>query len=255
MPSDSATLSASGAALDFSLRAEPAELPELMDEPCTYEEFRDCLHDLEQVNRLTLAYRPTLRFVDEVLSRHKSREPLHIVDVGCGGGDMLRRIARLAQRKNIPVKLVGIDMNPYARRYVEDLAAGARSASAAIEWITGDAFAYQPPDSIDIIISSLFTHHLATPDIVQFLAWMEHFASVGWFVNDLLRSERSYRLFGLLSRVMRWHPFVQHDGPVSIRRAFRDEDWLEIASVAGLRPGITELQHWNPGRLCVRRLR
>lgn len=255
MPSESAALPASSGRLDFSHRIEPSDLPEWMDEPCTYEEFRACLRDLEQVNRVTLAYRPTLRFVDEVLRNHCSQEPLRVVDVGCGGGDMLRRIARLARSRRRSVELVGIDMNPYSRRYNDELESRGGSQLSSIEWVTGNAFAYKPAGSIDIVISSLFTHHLQTPEVVQFVSWMERSARRGWFVNDLLRSSRSYRLFELLSRAARWHPFVQHDGPVSIRRAFRDQDWVNIAAAAGLPSTAIELQHWNPGRLCVRRLK
>ena len=47
--------------LDFRRRAEPAQLPELMDEPCSRDELRACLRDLEKVNRWFRAYRPVLR--------------------------------------------------------------------------------------------------------------------------------------------------------------------------------------------------
>ena len=77
--------------VDFSQRVSPRELPELMDGDCTYEEFRDCLRSLEQVNRWLMGYRPTLAWMDRLPLR--SREPLHIVDVGSGGGDLLRQIA------------------------------------------------------------------------------------------------------------------------------------------------------------------
>ncbi len=45
--------------------------------------------DLGQVNRLTLAYRPTLAFLEGLVGARPTRS-LRIVDVGSGGGDMLR---------------------------------------------------------------------------------------------------------------------------------------------------------------------
>ncbi len=100
--------------IDFSRRVSPRELPELMDGDCSYEDFRDCLRSLETVNRWLLGYRPTLPWLER-LSRGL-RDPVHIVDVGSAGGDLLRQIAGWARRRCITVQLTGIDLNPYAAR-------------------------------------------------------------------------------------------------------------------------------------------
>jgi 2-polyprenyl-3-methyl-5-hydroxy-6-metoxy-1,4-benzoquinol methylase len=240
MPSD--------ASVDLSRRAAPSELPEWMDEPCAYEDFRQCLRDLEQVNRLTLSYRPTLAFLDAVAAANP-RQPLRIVDVGSGGGDMLRRVERWAARRGIQVTLTGIDLNPYAARVARER----MPASSAIEWLTGDAFTYEEP--VDVVLSSLFTHHLEEPAIVRFLVWSEAVAQHGWFVNDLCREATPYQLFSLLAKGMRWHRFVQHDGPVSFRRSFREEDWERMVREAGIAVADVRLARWTPGRLCVERLK
>src|SRR5580698_3870892 len=100
--------------IDFSRRVSPRELPELMDGNCSYEDFRDCLRSLETVNRWLRGYRPTLAWLDRLPLG--LRDPVHTVDVGSGGGDLLRQIARLARRRGIAVRLSGIDLNPYAAR-------------------------------------------------------------------------------------------------------------------------------------------
>jgi 2-polyprenyl-3-methyl-5-hydroxy-6-metoxy-1,4-benzoquinol methylase len=232
--------------VDFSRRAAPHELPEWMDEPCSYEEFRSCLVDLGQVNRLTLSYRPTIAFLNDLVAATPN-SPLRIVDVGSGGGDMLRRVELWARRKGVTVQLTGIDLNPHAARAAREFT----PAASAIRWLTGNAFSYTEP--VDVVLSSLFTHHLDESEIVSFVRWSEAISSRGWFVNDLCREETPYKLFGLLAKTMRWHRFVQHDGPVSFRRSFREADWgrmLEEAGVAGGR-----LQRWTPGRLCVGRVK
>jgi len=234
--------------MDFSQRAT---LTELMDEACSFEEFRVCLQDLEKVNRLTGTYRPTLSWLQRVVAARPGRAaPLRVVDVGCGHGDMLRRIARWAREHSVAVELTGVDLNPYA-------AQAAREAQQAehITWITGDAFSADLPGGIDVVISSLFTHHLPQAEIVRFLVWMEAKAAVGWFINDLRRSAAAYHLFGLLAKVMRWHKFVQHDGPVSIRRAFSVPDWEQMCSAAGLQPDEVRITPYLPARLCVERLK
>jgi SAM-dependent methyltransferase len=241
--------------IDFSTRADPAELLEWMDEPCSYEDFRACLLDLAHLNRLTLAHRPTLDFLERLWhssshvskARHGAPSALRIVDVGCGGGDMLRRIERWAAAKQIPVKLTGIDLNPYAARAAREFT----TEDSRIEWITGDAFSCTEP--MDVVLSSLFTHHLSEPEIVRFLAWSESVAQRGWFINDLCREQLPATLFGVLAGLIRWHRFVQHDGPVSFRRSFREDDWQRMTAAAGVTS--TKLTRWTPARLCVERIK
>jgi SAM-dependent methyltransferase len=231
---------------DLTHRADPATLPEWMDEPCSYEDFRACLVDLATVNRLTFAARPTLGFLG---SLPRQAQPLRILDVGSGGGDMLRRIERWAAARRIAVQLTGIDLNPYGAR----AAAEFTPTTSRIRYLTGDATAFTEPT--DVILSSLLTHHLTDAELIRFLAWMESTAHLGWFINDLVREATPMRLFSLLARTLRWHRFVQHDGPVSFRRALREPDWQRLFAAAHLDPATITLARHTPGRLCVARRR
>jgi SAM-dependent methyltransferase len=235
MPSD---------ALDFDRRAQ---LTELMDEPCSYTELRDCLRDLVRVNRTVFTYRPTLEWLEQFAAAGR----LHIVDVGSGAGDMLRRIEQWARTKRIAVRLTGVDRNPYAARAAREFG----EQDCAIEWVTSDAYAYRPDAKIDLVISSLFAHHLEDAEIVGFLRWMEDVAARGWFVNDLRRGRVPYYAFTLLANTMRWHRFVRHDGPVSVRRSFSAEDWQRYVREAGLESKNLAIYTRRPGRLCVSRVK
>jgi alkylated DNA nucleotide flippase Atl1 len=101
----------------------------------------------------------------------------------------------------------------------------------------------------------LFTHHLSSADVVRFLKWMEQYARVGWFINDLERSERAARWFRVLPVILRWHRFVRHDGPVSLRRAFRAEDWQRLLAQAGIPSNEASIESHLMARLCVARIR
>src|ERR1700727_917231 len=175
----------SRAEIDFSRRVSPRELPELMDGDCSYEDFRDCLRSLETVNRWLLGYRPTLAWLERL--PHGLHDPIHIVDVGCGGGDLLRQIAGWARRRGIAVQLTGIDLNPHAAR----AAAESTSKDLSIAWVTGDALAYSPEKPVDLVGSPLMAHPLEDEEMVGAMHWMEATARVGWFINDLERSQRS----------------------------------------------------------------
>ncbi len=231
--------------LDFACRAQ---LTELMDEPCSRDVLRACLRDIAKLNRWFLGYRPLLHWLDS-LALPQNKGPLHIVDVGCGYGDVLRRIERWANTRGVAVELTGIDLNPDAVA----IAADASPTASNIEWLSSDVFLYSPHKPIQIVVSSLFAHHLDDADIVRFLQWMEERAELGWFINDLSRHAIPYRLLKVFSRVTRLHPFVQHDGPVSVARAFVPADWQRMCAAAGLNDNDVSIEGFTPARLCVGR--
>jgi SAM-dependent methyltransferase len=236
------------AVVDLSHRAE---LVEMMDQPCSYEELRGCLHDIARVNRLTFAYRPTISWMEELIAAHPSLEPLRVLDVGCGDGDMLRRLNAWAAKRGVPVALTGIDLNPDAIRAARE----ATPPAQRIQWIVGDALSNAVMGDIDVVICSLLTHHLTDPQIVQFLRWTERTTRLGWLVNDLHRKPVPYHLFRLWARFTNWHPFVKNDGAVSIRRSFVIEDWKRLCAAAELDTNTVSIKEYRPARLCVGRIK
>jgi 2-polyprenyl-3-methyl-5-hydroxy-6-metoxy-1,4-benzoquinol methylase len=233
---------------DPSKRAQPSQLPELMDEPCSREELRDCLRELARVNRWFLGYRPVLDWLQS-FNFVSGSEELRILDVACGYGDGLRRIERWAAERNIRVALTGLDLNPASTA----IAAEASGAESSIQWISADVFSYEMQRPAHLVVSSLFTHHLEDADVIRFLQWMEQNAEVGWFINDLSRAAIPYHLFRMFSKLAGLHPFVQHDGPVSFARSFVPDDWRRLCTAAGLKFSDITIRGYTPGRLCVSR--
>lgn len=201
--------------------------------------------DLARVNRLTLASRPTIDFLNRIA---QPGESLRLLDVGFGDGDMLRRIARWAAARGVNADLVGVDLNPRS-----ELAARAHGPAALpIRFVTGshDDLAGQ---GWDVVISSLVAHHMTHDQLVSFLRFMDVEARRGWFVNDLERNGFAHRGFPLLARLMRWHPIVRHDGTLSVARSYRAIEWPPILAEAGIDEAA--VVRWFPFRLCVERRR
>jgi hypothetical protein len=161
---------------------------------------------------------------------------------------MLRSIARLVARKGRRARLIGFDINPRS----ESVANRLTPPDMAIDFRTGDAFAFDPAVPVDLVVSSLVTHHMDDAGIVQFLRWMEARAALGWFVNDLHRHPLPYHAFKLIAGAMRWHAFVRHDGPLSIARAFRRGDWDKLLMEAGV-ADKARVRWVFPFRYCVDR--
>ncbi len=231
--------------LDFRSRAA---LSEIIDGPCSRVQLRSCLRDVARLNRWLLGYRPQLHWLQSLLP-FPAGQPIRILDVGCGYGDALRRIERWASERFVAVELTGIDMNPDAVA----IAAEATSPGSRIRWVTADIFAYTPAEPVHLVVSSLFAHHLSDSGVVGFLQWMERHATLGWFINDLSRAAAPYHLLRLFAKLAHLHPFVQHDGPASIARAFTAEDWQRLCAAAGLGGNAISIQAFTPARLCVAR--
>ncbi|HZF76896.1 MAG TPA: methyltransferase domain-containing protein [Acetobacteraceae bacterium] len=203
--------------------------PEIMDDPGQGEaDFRAALRDLETLNRITLAYGPTLRFLDRLA---KGRTHLSVLDVGAGGGDTLRRIARWGTARGLALDLVGLDRSPWSARHAEETGVPAR-------WITADLFELDEAERFDAVICSLFAHHLEDEAVVRFLRWLHARARLGWLVLDLHRHRIPWAAVWAGTRAARMHPMVTHDGPVSIMRGFTREDWRRLVAEAGVEADI-----------------
>jgi 2-polyprenyl-3-methyl-5-hydroxy-6-metoxy-1,4-benzoquinol methylase len=219
---------------------------ELMDDPALdAATYHAVLHDLAKVNRTTFAYRPTLDFLARTAGKRKS---FRLLDVGFGDGDMLRRIARWAQRRGIAAELTGIDLNTRS-------VAAAQAASppgTPIRYLAGD-YAELTGQGFDVVISSLVAHHMSHDQLLAFLCFMDREANIGWFVNDLNRHGFAHASFPLLARAMGWHRIVRLDGRTSIARSYRPAEWSPILEEAGVRGARVHRRF--PFRLCVEKIR
>ncbi len=205
------------------------------------------LGDLAKVNRITMAHRATLGFLDTVFARHPGKT-IRILDVGFGEGDLLRTIARHAEKRGMKVALTGIDLNPKSIAAAES----ATPAALPIRYLAGD-YADLAGEGWDVILSSLVAHHMSHEQLIMFLRFMEHEGQMGWHINDLHRHGFAYLGYPLLARIMGWHRIVREDGQLSIARSYRPAEWPPILAQAG----ITEAKAVRvfPFRLCVDRIR
>lgn len=200
------------------------------DAAATEAAFAAALRDLERINRMSLAHGPTLRWLDRVADRTGARR-LSVLDVGAGGGDMLEAIGQWGARRGIALDLAGLDRSPWAARY-----AAARGRTA--RRITADLFALDPAERFDVVLCSLFAHHLRDPELVRFLRWMEARARLGWLVSDLHRHPIPWGFVWVAVRALRMDPMVVHDSTVSIARGFTRADWRRLLAEAGLEAEI-----------------
>ena len=198
---------------------------ENMDDPGQTEaDFAAALDGLATLNRLTLAHGPLLRFLDRMVVRHGLKR-MSVLDVGAGGGDALAAMADWGAARGIDMDLWGLDRSPWAANY-------ARARGVPARWITADVFALPAGRRFDIVTCSLFAHHLDDRTLVEFLRWLPQHAALGWLIVDLHRHWIAWSAVWAGTRLMRMHPMVRHDGPVSVNRGFTRGDLQRLLAEA-----------------------
>ena len=179
------------------------------------EEFAAAYRELKIINR-TLG---GVRAIERFLPPAKKGVNLLMLDVAAGACDVSEALI-----EKLPCRIVTLDLN----------ARGLKLADKS--WpVVGDALALPFRDgTFDVVMASLFFHHLSDDNCVQVLSQMWRIAKQRILINDLHRHAVAYFSIRALTALFSKSRMVRHDGPVSVLRAFRSSELLEIARRAGV---------------------
>lgn len=204
-------------------------LPELMDQPGLVEsDHHAALAGLSRVNVIT---RSSNMLWPSIASLADGNHPLRILDVASGGGDVTCAIANRALRANVNVEVSGCDISPVAVEYAKQQAA--KRGCSNVDFFVHDILADDLPQQYDVIVSSLFLHHLDRDEALILLERIGNAATRGAFVSDLRRTRLGYVMAYVGTRILSRSPIVHYDGPQSVAGAFTSEEALSIAQEAG----------------------
>lgn len=195
-----------------------------------FADIRQNMRELNTINTWLGGHRITINGLAELISRGKHEQPLHICEIGCGGGDNLRALQKWCSHKNIPVRFTGIDIK---RECIEFAREQYPQLNAA--WICSDyATVNFERDKPDVVFSSLFCHHFTTQELILMLHWMRQNSSTGFFINDLQRHPLAYYAIKLITHFFSSSYLVKNDAPLSVARSFIKKDWHTIFEQAGI---------------------
>lgn len=222
---------------DLRVRSRQAELMDDLDlDP---DRHHHALSALARVNRVSLG---AWRLGREVAAlQQPSGGPVRVLDVACGGGDVLVRVARAARRAGRPVVLHGCDRSPRAleaARAAGNAAGLPGNASdgggGVVHFFEHDALRDPIPDGYDLVTSSLFLHHLAWAEAVQLLRAMAAAARRRLFVQDLRRTRTGYVLAWLGLHTLTRSDVARVDGLRSVEAAFTMDEARRLCTEATL---------------------
>ncbi len=210
---------------------ERSDKKEILDEAgVPFEDIRRNMLELEIINRRLGGHNVTLAGLSHLLEHKAFAEHLHIVEIGCGGGDNLRVIQTWCKKKGLSVQLTGVDINADCIRFAQSREQNNGISFACLPY--HEAIFTEPPS---IIFSSLFCHHFSNEQLVFMLEWMKQKVSVGFFINDLQRHPLAYYSIKLLTHFFSKSRLVKHDAPLSVLRGFVKTDWLRLLASAQIK--------------------
>jgi len=218
------------------------DAPELLDGPLDQATLAGNLRDLARVNRFMGGAALSWNALERYLCPSEDPgRPVRLLDVGAGAADIPIEIARRAATCDRPVEIVATDVRPeivhLARQRVTETDVNGVSVTLA------ESGPFDADDSsFDVVHSSMVLHHLEPPAAVRMLAEMGRVASRAVVVNDLDRGQHWWLGARLLSMLTTGNAYTRHDGPLSVRRAYRPNEVRQLAGAAGL---VEEALYWT----------
>jgi 2-polyprenyl-3-methyl-5-hydroxy-6-metoxy-1,4-benzoquinol methylase len=225
--------------------------PELMDDPALAEsEHLHALSALAWINAVSRTAAQLAAGVRGLLpSGPGAAAPGVVLDVACGGGDVTIDVARRLRRGFGPgggAALVGLDVSPRAVARARE-AAAARGIDASFE--VRDVLADGCPPC-DVVVSSLFLHHLDDATACRLLRGMAAAARRGLVVSDLVRSRLGLCLAVVGTTLLSTSRVARVDGPLSVRAARTPAEYRRLCDDAGL--STATIRRVWPERVVIR---
>lgn len=201
--------------VDTTYRTNEAEI---MDDFSVHGELlHDALDKLATINKWLGGNQVTLEGLEILLKGQPKNKTITIIDLGCGGGDILRDIAKFGQKEGYDFELIGIDANKHATDYATTLS----SANSNIRFLNYDVFSSEfKLLKYDIAITTLFLHHFKEDLLLELMHYLLEHSKIGLVVNDLHRHRLAYYLFKLITIPVK-NKMIIEDGLTSVLRGFK----------------------------------
>lgn len=191
------------------------------------EELDRTLKDLDRINKWLGGNKITLQGIKKLIKNHSIKKQIHIADLGCGNGAVLREIAKWGKMHSYNFKLTGIDANAHAIEIAQNMSKDFEEITFRNLDIFSEEFT---AFKCDILLCTLTLHHFKDQEISKLLSLFNRQAKVGVVINDLERSKLAYRLFQAFCKVFINNEIARKDGLTSILRGFKKSDLQKFAA-------------------------
>src|SRR5258708_23875179 len=149
----------------------------------TAQDVKDNFADLSRINRYLGGISALTRHIyPAFVSINREDNPITLLDIGTGSAEIPLSMAEWAHQKRIKLRLLALDLSP------RNLALAREDTNAEIELVHADALQLPlAPGSCDIVMSSLFLHHLTPECVVEGLRAPSRCARTTLGCGDVVR--------------------------------------------------------------------
>lgn len=191
-----------------------------MDQPdCDSDLLFNTYRQFRTINRLISGWQRIYKNqIHPIFQAHSKTYSL--LDIGCGGGDIIKLLDRLAKKDEVELQITGIEPDERAIQFLSD-----QKWPANISFIKASSYDLVEEDrSFDIVISNHLVHHLKQPELKMICEHAEKLSSKKVIFNDIERSDIGYALFKIAATPLFRNSFIVEDGLTSIKRSFRRDE-------------------------------
>ena len=223
--------------LDASKRTNEVEIMDNFD--LQGSELARTLSDLDTINKWLGGNKITLDAVKSLIKKRAKTKQIHIADIGCGNGALLREIAVWGRKNGYNLIFTGIDANLHAVEIGKKLSLN----YPEIRFLALDIFSEDfKKFKCDLFLCTLTLHHFKDTEILKLIKQLNRQSNLGIVINDLHRSKIAYRLFQVFCAVFINNEIARKDGLVSILRGFKKEELRDFAEKL---PQSNHQIHWK----------
>lgn len=237
-PTDSSGVTAVFAAVERQLYKNDSEF---LDDPMfPLDERARGLDGLHRLNELIGAYeaftRALLPLVE--LSEQRGRRPVRIHDLAAGHAGFA---VFLKQRFGDRIVMEASDIKD---EYLDLGRVRARAQGVSVGFFVEDALAIEGPRlrGVDILICTQSIHHFPPGSVARMIGEAARAATTGVLFADAERSFLFYALVGVVATLYGRSWVLAHDGMVSLRRMFYEEELGLLAALAPRVPASSQIE-------------
>jgi 2-polyprenyl-3-methyl-5-hydroxy-6-metoxy-1,4-benzoquinol methylase len=209
----------------FKSRANEKEY--LDDSAIPTKDLYRTLSELDTINEHLGGYNASRKGLSSIMKTSPVRT---VLDIGFGGGDSIKQLAKFAAKSKTRIFFYGVDLKSDCVTYAED-----NLSALPTKKLICDDYRNISADllkEIDVIHCSLFLHHLTDEEILGLFQFAKANGCI-ILANDLHRNWLAYYSIKFLTALFSKSWLVKNDACLSVRRAFKKSELEDLLAKAG----------------------